>query len=98
MKTITISSHAPDGTDQRKKYQYLLLDQVFRDAASDRIAWEFTPRDNPGEGFLAEYRNKDTGVVIRCESSGNGHTFALTEPVDIVPGRSSVQVKESEAL
>jgi hypothetical protein len=84
MKTITIQS-VVNGVDQRKKYQYLLLDQVFRDAASDRIAWEFTPRDNPGEGFLAEYRNRDTGVVIRCETSGSGHMFTLTTAMELLP-------------
>jgi hypothetical protein len=99
MSTIVAHSHGPDGSDQRKRYQYLLLDQVWRDACSDPFTWgETVGRTDATLGLEAEYRNKDTGVVVRCEMSGSRHTFTLAEPVDTVPGRSSVPAKESEAL
>jgi hypothetical protein len=73
MKTIA-HSHGPDGTDLRKRYQYLLLEQIWRDACSDPFTWDTLSHPN---GDLAEYVNRETRVRIRCETSGNGHTFTL---------------------
>jgi hypothetical protein len=78
MSTIIAQSHGPDGSDLRKRFQYLLLDQVWRDACSDPWAWKETvSRTDATLGPIAEYSNRDTGVIIRCESSGNGHVFTL---------------------
>jgi hypothetical protein len=96
MSTIIAHSHGPDWHNLRKRYQFLLLDQIWRDASSD--PWTWTAESHLSGGGIAEYVNKETGVRIRCEMHGNGHTFTLTEPVDTVPGRSSVSGQESEAL
>jgi hypothetical protein len=93
MKTIA-RSHGPDGSDLRKRYQYLLLEQVWRDASSDPWTWEDCSDKN---ATGAQFRNKGTGVAIRCEMHDGGNTFTLTETVDVVPGRSSVR-EESEVL
>jgi hypothetical protein len=79
MSTLTAHSHGPDGSDLRKRYQYLLLEQVWRDACSDPWTWETLTyqTSDDGESVNCEYRNKDTGVIIRCESSGYGHTLTL---------------------
>jgi hypothetical protein len=79
MSTIIAHSHGPDGSDLRKRYQYLLLEQVWRDAACSPFEWELRPGlITDGESLKGQYRNRDTGVVIRCESSEGGHTFTLT--------------------
>jgi hypothetical protein len=74
MRTIIAHSHGPDGDNLRKRYQYLLLEQVWRDACSDPRTWEDCS-DKRETG--ASFRNKNTGVVIRGEIK-NGQMFTLT--------------------
>ena len=80
MKPIIMASHLPDGTDQRRKYQYLLLEEIFRDACSDPMAWEVVPKEGGGELFYSQRRNMSTGDTITCQGNADGsHSFTFEQ-------------------
>ena len=79
MKPITIQSVVV-GVDQRHRYQYLLLDRIFRDACSDPATWEVVPKEGSGELFYSQRRNLATGDVITCQGLEDGsHSFTFEQ-------------------
>jgi hypothetical protein len=74
MITIVAHSHGPDWANSRKRYQFLLLDQIWQEASSD--PWKWTAEGHLSGG-IAEYVNRETGIRIRCEMHDSGHTFTL---------------------
>lgn len=77
MNTI-IATSSVDGVDQRHRYHYKLLEQIFRDACSDEMAWEVIPREGSGDPFYRSLKNRETGDTITCLSSDDDiHTFTF---------------------
>ena len=78
MKPITIQS-AVAGVDQRHRYQYLLLDRIFRDACSDPADWQVVPKEGSGELFYSRRVNR-AGDMITCQGNADGsHSFTFEQ-------------------
>jgi hypothetical protein len=79
MKTTAIQS-VVNGVDQRQRYRYLLLDQIYRDSWCNPIDWEAVPKEGSGELFYSQRRHKDTGDTITCQGVADGtHVFTWTQ-------------------
>lgn len=78
MNTI-IAPSSVGGVDQRHRYHYKLLDQIWRDACSDPFAWETVPLDGSGDPLYSQRRNIETGDTILCRGHADGtHTFVFS--------------------
>lgn len=77
MNTIIAPSSIND-VDQRHRYQYKLLEEIWRDACSDAFTWETVPLEGRRELFYRSLRNRETGDAITCQGHGDrSHTFTF---------------------
>lgn len=76
---IIIAPSTVGGVCQKSRYQYLLLDQIWRDACSDPFTWGNTPLEGSSDPLYSQRRNIETGDTILCRGHADGsHTFVFT--------------------
>ena len=70
---MTITAHS----DQRESYGYRLLDQIYRDAVSEPLKWEFTEQSM--DPFISELRNRGGDVIRLVGNTDGSHSFTFEQ-------------------